>query len=110
MWGREGAAWVGSLSRTLFEVLQVPELYQGVAVVIVGYVNPLILGQGVLHPGPFIPPVCVLGGWPRDGGESVLAPSWWRRGRWRFWADLVMPHPLNLCCSSYLESGLHGRL
>lgn len=73
--GKEETPGAAPISHTLFEVLQVPELYQGVAVVIIGYINPLILGQGVLHPGPFIPPICVLSGWPRDCGEGVLAPS-----------------------------------
>ena len=74
-WRRKTLPQAGPVARTLFEVLQVPELYQGVAIVIVGYVNPLIFGQGVLHPGPLIPPIRVLCNRPCDGGEGVLAPS-----------------------------------
>lgn len=61
---------------TLFEVLQVPELHQGVAIVIVGHINPIVLGQGVLHPGPLVPPIRVLGCRPCDCRKRVLAPSW----------------------------------
>lgn len=67
--------------RTLLEVFQVPELHQRVAVVVVGHVDALVLGQGVLHPGPFVPPVRVLRGGARDRGQGVLAPSCGRWGR-----------------------------
>lgn len=45
---------------TLFEVVQVPELHEVVAIVIVSDVDLGILGQGILHPGTLIAPITVL--------------------------------------------------
>lgn len=45
---------------TLLEILQVPELHQVVAVVIVGDVDLGVLGDGVFHPGPLVPAVAVM--------------------------------------------------
>lgn len=58
---------------TLLEIVKVPELHQCVPIVVIGDIDPLLLGQGVLHPGSLIAPVGVLGGGPRDGGQRVLA-------------------------------------
>lgn len=58
---------------TLLEVVEVPELHQGVPIVVIGDVDPLLPGQGILHPGSLVAPVGVLGGGPRDGGQRVLA-------------------------------------
>lgn len=45
---------------TLFKVVQVPELYKVVAVVIVGDVDFGVLGGGILHPRALVPAITVL--------------------------------------------------
>ena len=61
------------LFRTFFKHLHVAELLQVVAIVIVGDVDLLVLGQRVLHPGSFPATVGVMGDRLRDGGQGVLA-------------------------------------
>lgn len=61
-----------SSSLTLLEVLQVAELHQVVAIVIVGYIDLGILGNWVLHPGSFIPPVAVMFLRQLYGGDGAL--------------------------------------
>lgn len=57
---------------TLLEALQVPELHQVVAIVIVGYIDLGIPGNRVLHPGPFVPPIAVMFLWQFYGGYGAL--------------------------------------
>lgn len=46
--------------RTLFEVIQVTELHQVVAIVVISHVDLGVLSQRILHPGSLIAPITVL--------------------------------------------------
>lgn len=58
------------LKHTLLEVVQVAELYQVVAVVIVGDVDLGVFSQGILHPGSLVASITVLLLWLLDGCYS----------------------------------------
>lgn len=51
---------MNELRHTLLEVVQVAELHQVVAIVIVSYIDLGVFSQGILHPGSLIAPITML--------------------------------------------------
>lgn len=55
------------LKHTLLEVVQIAELHQVVAVVIVCDIDLGVFSQGILHPGSLVAPITVLLLWLLNG-------------------------------------------
>ena len=56
----------------MLEVFQVAEFHQAVSIVVIGDIDPVIPGSGVLHPGSLMAPIAVVSHRGVHGPEGAL--------------------------------------